>query len=190
MRHRLKIINEAAYVTRNGFVNALVDVKTPRAFLYTRKAQVRATNVEELGAAMQLLPSYARRHLGPMAIYDAFEDRLERLSFTVDKAKVEVSIMDGDPMALCRQIPHGLCPHHDEPHEEYFLLHSKSSTWIAMRDLTPLKACLMRDYIKCGLIRAVKVPRNRVQLPLRPVLRAADGSNIIRRREFARNNAS
>jgi hypothetical protein len=61
MTYRLKIINKVAYVTRNGFVHAVVDVMTPRMFLCNRQVQVRATNIDELRAVVHGLPSYDYR---------------------------------------------------------------------------------------------------------------------------------
>jgi hypothetical protein len=57
MTHRLKIIEDVAFVMRNGFINALVDVATPGVLLCVRQALMSATNVHELRMSVQQLPS-------------------------------------------------------------------------------------------------------------------------------------
>lgn len=105
MKYCLKIINNVAYVTRKGFIHAVVDVTTPRVFLCNRQAQIVASNVDEVCSTVQQLSSCLHDlDLEICKDMDANDPR-RAVQLAIGKAKILVSTVANDARAFTRRLP-------------------------------------------------------------------------------------
>jgi hypothetical protein len=104
MKYRLKIINDVAFVTRDGFVNAMINVRTPRIFCGTRRVQVQCKNVTELAEAVHRLRGCY--DLLCLKMDETREIDPDRTSITLqlDETQFSISTLDGDLDQLSDQL--------------------------------------------------------------------------------------
>ena len=105
MKYCLKIINNVAYVTRKGFIHAVVDVSTPRVFLCNRQAQIVASNVDEVRSTVQQLSSCLHDLDREICKDMDANDPRRAVQLAIGKAKISVSTVTDDPRAFTRRLP-------------------------------------------------------------------------------------
>jgi hypothetical protein len=103
MEYRLKIINSSAYVTRQGYIHAMLDFATPSVLLSTRETLVLASTLRELSSAVGRLPMCLEQ-LDHKIAQNMDADR-RTIEFKSGKSEIITSTVTDDVAKFAARVP-------------------------------------------------------------------------------------
>jgi hypothetical protein len=104
MEYHLKIINSSAYVTRKGYLCAMLDFITPGALLCTRETLLLAPTLGELCSAVGRLPMCLEQ-LDYKIAENMDDDRKRTIEFKIGRSELVTSTVTDNVAEFAKRVP-------------------------------------------------------------------------------------